>query len=62
MIDRHTVPDISLTWEITDNIRREIANEKCRDCHWQNADTCRACGTEHKTMVLAVNKSGIKGG
>jgi len=61
MID-NTAPDANLVWEIVGHLNEEIAREKCRECHWENADTCRACGTEHKTMVLAVNKSGIKGG
>lgn len=88
MID-NTAPDANLVWEITENLKREIANEPdrepwvspvdrnyhpkiltpkqlreidCRACHWQNADTCRACKAGNISVVLAVNKSGIKGG
>jgi hypothetical protein len=32
----------------------------CANCKWAHPDTCKACQGVNKTVVLAVNKRGIK--
>jgi len=33
---------------------------RCETCKWAHPETCAACRADQRTVVLAVNKEGIK--
>jgi hypothetical protein len=56
MIDTNTQPNAVFTHELFIQLQNEIKHEKCRECHWQQPETCRQCELGNKTVVLAVNR------
>ena len=34
--------------------------KRCDKCAWVNPDTCKQCAAGRRTVVMAVNKGGIK--
>jgi hypothetical protein len=66
MIDTNAQPNAIFTQELFYNIQKEFKeaqkrkNEPCIICNWKSPERCKECQGVNKTVVLTVNKRGIK--
>jgi hypothetical protein len=57
MIDTNTKLNAVFTQELFIQLQNEIKQEKCRECHWKQPETCKECQGVNKTVVL-INRRG----